>query len=160
MVKLMGAETAVIVPPAPYMPPAGCPGLVTVTCTVPGVAMADAGIVLVSWPPLTKVVPCFEPFQLMVASELKLEPLTVSVNPGSPEFAVLGTSCITTGTAPACGAAALGELYPPQPDHRSVSNNTESIFESIFMTFSSRAFPSPDHRATGSPECQTAVILL
>ena len=102
IVKFNGVDVADAVPPAPYMPPAAWPGLVTVTARLPGVAMADAGIVVVSWFAVMKVVDCFSPFKLMTASWLKLLPLTVNVNPGSPEFAVFGTSCITAGTAPGC----------------------------------------------------------
>src|SRR5262245_61156800 len=32
------------------------------------------------------------------------------------------------GTVPAFGEAALGELYPPHPNHNIVSNNTEIVF--------------------------------
>ena len=123
----MAVDVSADVPPAPYIPPPAWPGLVTVTAIVPGVAIADAGIAVVSWFPVMKVVVCFAPFQLMDASEAKLLPLTVNMNPGPPELAVFGTSCITTGTAPGCGAAALGELYP-HPKHSSVSNNTEIVF--------------------------------
>jgi len=133
----MEADVSAVVPPAPYMPPPGWPGLVTVTATVAGVAMADAGIAVVSWFAVMKVVVCFAPFQLMDASEAKLLPLTVNMNPGPPELAVFGTSCITTGTAPGCGWAALGALYP-HPKHSSVSNNTEIVF----MTFSSQVSAS------------------
>src|ERR1700682_1921963 len=110
------------------MPPVpGVPGLVTLTGTMPGVAMAVAGIVAVSWFPVTRVVVCFEPFQLMTAFVAKLLPLTVNVNWGAPEFAVLGTSCETAGMTPGCGAMALGELYP-HPRHIIVSNNTKLVF--------------------------------
>src|SRR5258708_4391985 len=110
------------------MPPEpAVPGLVTVTGTIPGVAMAVAGIMVVSWPAVIRVVVCFAPFQLMTAFVAKLLPLTVKVNWGSPEFAVLGTSCATAGMTPGCGAIALGELYP-HPRHTIVSNNTEIVF--------------------------------
>src|SRR5258708_4841643 len=110
------------------MPPEpAVPGLVTVTGTMPGVAMAVAGIVAVSWLAVMRGVVCFAPFQLMTAFVAKLLPLTVNVNLGSPEFAVLGTSCATAGMTPGCGAIALGELYP-HPRHTIVSNNTEIAF--------------------------------
>src|ERR1700687_5817070 len=99
------------------MPPEpGVPGLVTLTGTMPGVAIAVAGIVAVSWLPVTRVVVCLAPFQLMTALVEKLLPLTVNVNWGSPEFAVLGTSCATAGITPGCGAMPLGALYP-HPRH-------------------------------------------
>src|SRR2546427_163016 len=124
----MGVDVADAVPPAPYMPPAAWPGLVTVTATVPGVAIFAAGIADVSWFAVKKVVVVCAPFHLMTASWLKVFPFTVNVNPGPPEFALSGESSIIVGTAPGCGAAALGELYPPHPNHNIVSNNTEIIF--------------------------------
>src|SRR5260370_11536463 len=104
----MGGDVSAVVPPAPYMPPPGWPGLVTVTATVAGVAMADAGIAGVSWFAVMKVVGCFALFQLMDASETKLLPLTLNMKPGPPELAGFRTSFITTGTAPRRGWAALG----------------------------------------------------
>ena len=68
IVKSFGSDVADVVPPAPYMPPAACPGLVTVTARVPGVAMVDAGIVVVSWFAVMKVVVCLWPFTLITAS--------------------------------------------------------------------------------------------
>jgi hypothetical protein len=133
IVKFMGMEVAAAVPPEPYIPPAAWAGLVTVTATIARVAMAAAGILAISWFPVTKVVLCPEPFQLTIASELKLLPLTVKVNPGLPAVMLFGTSCIITGTVPAEGAVLLGDLYPPHPKDSSVSNSTEIIF----MTFSS-----------------------
>ena len=108
----MALEVSLAVPPPlPYMPPEpGVPGLVTLTGTVAGEAMAVAGIVAVSWPPVTRVVVCFAPFQLMTAFVAKLLPLTVNVNWGSPEFAVLGTSCATAGITPGGGDLLLGAL--------------------------------------------------
>jgi hypothetical protein len=149
-------DVAEAVPPVPYMPPAGWPGLVTVTGTVPGVVMADPGIVVVSWFAVMCVVVCFDPFQLMTASELKVLPLTVKVNPGSPAFAVFGTSCVIAGTAPGCCGAALGELYPPHPTHSSVSTNSEIIF----ITFSSRVSPTGDLAIGKTSKCQLRVIFL
>src|ERR1700674_1139936 len=124
----MALDVSLEVPPLPYMPPEpGVPGLVTVTGMVAGDAMADAGIVAVSWFPVIRVVVCFVPFQLITAVVEKLLPLTVNVNWGSPEFAVLGTSCETAGMTPGCGAIALGALYP-HPRHIIISNNTEAVF--------------------------------
>jgi hypothetical protein len=61
-----------------------------------------------------------------------------------------------TGTAPGCGAAAMGELYPPHPNHSSESNNTGIIF----MTFS-KSVLSPEEFGTGQKsECQGSVIFL
>ena len=133
----MALDVSLEVPPLPYMPPEpGVPGLVTVTGMVAGDAMAEAGIVAVSWFPVIRVVVCFVPFQLITAVVEKLLPLTVNVNWGSPEFAVLGTSCETAGMTPGCGAMALGEPYP-HPRQPIASNNTEIVF----MIFSNRKVP-------------------
>ena len=128
MVKFIGVDVADAVPPEPYMPPAAWPGLVTVTATVPGVAMADAGTAVVSCLPVTYVVPCFEPFQLTVASELKLLPLTVNVNAAPPDCALGGEKSVMTGTTPGCGVAAELEEPYPHPSHIIASNKTEIIF--------------------------------
>ena len=44
----MGLDVSANVPPLPYMPVPGEPGLVTVTLTVPEVAMAAAGTATMS----------------------------------------------------------------------------------------------------------------
>jgi hypothetical protein len=63
------------------MPPEpGVAGFVTVTGTAPGIAMAVAGIIAVSWPAVTRVVAWLTPFQLMAAFVEKLLPFTVSMN--------------------------------------------------------------------------------
>ncbi len=131
------------------------PGLVTETCTVPAVAIAVAGIVAVSWFPVTYLVVCCAPFQFTTALLAKPLPLTVKVNPGPPDVAVSGESCVTAGTIPACGAGALGELYP-QPKQRIVRQRTDIVF----MIFSRRAsrFGGISKRQSG--ECQATVTFL
>ena len=77
----MAFEVSLAVPPPPYTPPEpAVPGLVTVTDTVAGEATAEAGIVVVSWLPVTRIVVCFAPFQLITAFVANLLPLTVRVN--------------------------------------------------------------------------------
>jgi hypothetical protein len=95
--------------PPPYMPPAVA-GFVTVTVAVPAVAMAEAGMLVVSWAPLTAVVVCAVPFQLMVALPAKLAPLTVSTKAGPPEFALSGTSSVMLGIVPTAGGVVAFEL--------------------------------------------------
>ena len=75
-----------VVPPPPYGPPGVLlPGLVTVTVTLPAAAMAEAGTATVSWFMARRaVLVCATPFQFTTALELKVVPLTVKVNPGSP----------------------------------------------------------------------------
>lgn len=90
--------------------------------------MAVAGIAAISWFAVTKVVGCCEPFQFTTALVPKPLPLTVKTNPAAPALALSGESSVATGTTPACGAATMGELYPPHPAHKITSNNTKSIF--------------------------------
>jgi hypothetical protein len=54
--------------------------LVTVIDTVPAVAIADAGIVAISWPLVTRLVDVAVPFQFTTAAAAKLVPFTVSMN--------------------------------------------------------------------------------
>jgi hypothetical protein len=63
-------------------PPGG--GLKTVTWAVPGVAMSLAKMAAVSTELLTKLVGRSDPFQRTTDAGTKREPLSVSVNPGSP----------------------------------------------------------------------------
>jgi hypothetical protein len=75
------------------------PGLMTLTVTVPGVAMSLAGIEAVSCNALTKVVVRSAPFHLMVEPETKLDPLTVRGKPGPPALAIVGLILVSTGAS-------------------------------------------------------------
>ena len=92
IMKVMGLEVSAMVPPLPYKPVPAVAGLVTVTVTLPEVAMADAGIATVSWLLLTNVVlaVCAAPFQFTTAFAPKLLPLTVRVNALPPAVALGG----------------------------------------------------------------------
>src|SRR5262249_60759450 len=84
--------------PPPYGPPGVLlPGLVTVTATVPAVAIAEAGIATVSWFMAGRVVACAAPFPFTPALGLKLLPLTVKGETGLPGFAVLGIIAVMAG---------------------------------------------------------------
>ena len=107
MVKGMLLDVSAKVPP-PYIPPAAMAGFVTVTDAVPAVAMAEAGIVVISWVPVaTGVVVCDAPFQLMVALLAKLVPFTVRVKAALPEFILAGASWVMFGIVPAVGVVAF-----------------------------------------------------
>ena len=82
---LLEVSLDVLLPP-PYGPPGvPLPGLVTVTTTLPAVAMAEAGIVTVSWFMAGWAVLVWATaFQFTSALALKVLPLTVKVNAGSP----------------------------------------------------------------------------
>jgi hypothetical protein len=95
---------------------------------VPGVARAAAGIVAVSWFAVIKVVSCGEPFQFTTALLPKLLPLMVNIKSGLPAFTLSGESSSMLGATPAVGGGAMGELYPPHPDHNIATNNTVIIF--------------------------------
>src|SRR6266851_4599242 len=101
---LLEVSLIVLLPP-PYGPPGVLlPGLVTVTATLPAVAMAEAGIATVSWFMAGwAVLVCATPLQFTTALALKLLPLTVNMKPWPPALAVLGTICAITGVIPAFG---------------------------------------------------------
>jgi hypothetical protein len=79
-----------------------------VTWAVPAAAMSLAGMAAVTCVALTKVVVRAAPFQLTVAPETKLLPLTVSVNAAPLAVAVFGESEVRAGgvtvslPAPSC----------------------------------------------------------
>ena len=66
------------------------PGICTTTCTVPALAMFDAGTVAVNWVLLTKFVVSALPFQRIFAPETKPFPVAVMVNPALPAVALAG----------------------------------------------------------------------
>src|SRR5579862_1950819 len=116
------------------MPPA-TPGLVTVTGTVAGVAIADAGIAAVSWVALTNVVVCAWPFQFTTAVAAKFVPLTVKVKFDPPEMALLGISWAIDGVVPGC--AGVLECVPyPHPMDKAVNSSKQMTL--IFMLVSPR----------------------
>ena len=85
--------------------------MVTEILMVPGVAIAEAGIMTVSWFALTKVVFVWAVwFMFTVALAAKLLPLTVKAHDWPPEFILGGTSCAMAGIGPACGGEAALEL--------------------------------------------------
>src|ERR1700739_4367696 len=112
MVNVVGLEVAAAVPPPPYMPVPGGPGLVTKIFTEPAATIAEAGTATVSSVPLTKVV--FDvwatPFQFTTAFPPKLVPVTVRGNAAPPAVALSGFSCAMVGMVPAAGGVAGFEL--------------------------------------------------
>ena len=66
------------------------PGICTTICTVPALAMFDAGTAAVNWALLTKVVGSALPFQRIFAPETKPFPVAVMVNPAPPAVALAG----------------------------------------------------------------------
>jgi len=77
-------------------PPPGA-GVETVTIAVPGVAMSAAVIAACKLVLETKVVVRALPFHWTVDEEIKLEPVTVNVNPAVPETTAFGFKEVTTG---------------------------------------------------------------
>ena len=72
-------------------------GFVTVTAIVPGVEIAAAGMLAVTWEAVTKVVFMAIPPKLTTAPDTKLLPETVKVNASAPAVALAGVSALTTG---------------------------------------------------------------
>jgi energy-converting hydrogenase Eha subunit G len=86
---------------------AEAPGLTTVTCAVPGVAMSLAGIAAVSPVLLTKVVVRFAPFQRTTAPDTKPLPFTVRVKAAPPAAALLGDNEVSVAGGGGGGGGAL-----------------------------------------------------
>src|SRR5690349_24752328 len=108
------------------MPPE-VPGLVTVTCTVPVVVMAELGIMVVSSDPLVNVVVSAVLLKLMTAFELKLEPSTSSANADVPWMTLGGVSCMMIGVVPGCCGIVERDPYP-HPTPTAHSNKIVSSF--------------------------------
>lgn len=94
------------------VPPPGV-ALNTVILAVPAVVRSGAFTIAVNCVALTNVVASDEPFQFTTEPLIKFEPVTVSVNAGSPTVALIGAIVVMTGT---------GFIVPPPPP-------TESCFE-------------------------------
>jgi|SRR6266567_1000679 hypothetical protein len=99
--KVMGMDVAGEVPP-PYIPP-GVPGLVTVTGTLPEVAIAEFGIVAVSLVVPPEVVVMAVPLKFTTALPLKLVPVTIRENWPLLATTLGGFRLETAGTVPGCG---------------------------------------------------------
>ena len=84
------------------MPPL-LPGFVTVTWTVPEVAIALAGMLAVSMLELVQVVVIAWFAKLTTAFELKLVPVTVIGKAAPPAVALLGASIAIAGVVPGVG---------------------------------------------------------
>jgi len=78
-------------------------GLVTVTCTIPGVATIEVGTLIVNWLPVTNEVVWAVPFHFTCALLLKLVPLTVSTKAALFAVTLLGTRAEMLGMVPAEG---------------------------------------------------------
>ena len=78
-------------------PPGG--GLKTVMFTVPSEARSLAEIVAVKFVEFTKLVGRLDPFHRTIEAPIKLEPLTVRVNPAVPITALDGEREVIIGTA-------------------------------------------------------------
>ena len=91
-------------------------GVTTVIEDVPAVAISEAGTIAVSCVAETNVVVKPVPFQFTVEPEMKLVPLTVSVNCGPPAVVHVGLSELIVGTAliviTRVAVAVLQELPP------------------------------------------------
>jgi hypothetical protein len=147
IVKFIGLEVSAAVLPPPMLgivpmlvivPVLGLPGFVTVTGIVPGLAIADAGILAINWFGVKKVVVCCTPLKFTVAPEAKLLPLIVRVIPGPPAWALSGESSMMDGTTPGCDMPVL-DCIDPHPTHRNMRKSKEINFmaySNTALTFS------------------------
>src|SRR5215813_8333426 len=77
-------------------------GLNTVTLADPAAEISEAGIIAVNCVPETMTVGRSTPFHCTTELKMKLEPLTVSVNPAPPAVAVFGERPANDGAGGAC----------------------------------------------------------
>jgi len=94
------------------VPPPGA-GVKTVIDNNAPTARSDPGIAAVSWVLLTKVVARFEPLTRTTDPLMKLLPVTVSVNPGSPAVALLGEMLDKDGAGLLTASVSADEVPPP-----------------------------------------------
>src|SRR5450432_67557 len=94
------------------VPPPGA-GFITVTSTVPALAMSEAVIAAVSVVLLTKVVGRAEPFHCTTEVETNFVPVTVRVNAESPAVMLLGESDVSVGTGLLIVKVIALEIPPP-----------------------------------------------
>src|SRR5216683_212002 len=93
-------------------PPPGA-GFVTVTLTVPPVAISAAVIAAVTCVALTNVVVFAAPLKLTTEVDAKFVPLTVSVNAAPPAGAPAGNKVVIVGTGLLMVNVAAAEIPPP-----------------------------------------------
>jgi len=101
------------------VPPPGA-GLVTVTCTVPAVAISAAEMAALIWLALTKVVVRALPFQFTIELLIKFDPFTIKLNAGPPEVMLVGEIEANVGM----GFGGTGFFSPPQPPLNASHNKT------------------------------------
>ena len=94
------------------VPPPGA-GFITVTGTVPALAMSEAVIAAVTFVLLTKVVVRAEPFHCTTEVETKFVPVTVRVNAVPPAVMLLGESDVSVGTGLLIVKLIALEVPPP-----------------------------------------------
>jgi len=94
------------------VPPPG-PGFETVTETLPGLAILEAGTIAVSWDALTYVVVSAELFQSTLELATKLEPFTVRVNCAPRAATLVGVSDAEPGAGLSMLKVRPGEDVPP-----------------------------------------------
>src|SRR5438477_804712 len=128
--KVMAMEVAGEVPP-PYIPP-GVPGLVTVTGTLPEVAIAEFGMVAVSLVVPPEVVVIAAPLKFTTALPLKFVPVTTRENGPLLATTLGGFRLETVGIVPGCGGVLDLGPYPPHPTSARVSTRTKGSFINCF----------------------------
>jgi hypothetical protein len=109
---IVGAGLLTVKLAAVEVPPPGA-GFVTVTGTIPAVAMSPAGMDAVSCVALTNVVVAATPLKLTAAPLTKPEPVTVRVKPVLPAVALLGESVVMTGGGLVTEKLMAGVEVPP-----------------------------------------------
>jgi hypothetical protein len=112
------------------VPPPGA-GFVTVMLKVPAVVRSVAGMDAVTCVALTKVVVREEPSKLTTEAVTKLVPFTVSVNPASPTFLLVGKILVVVGTGLFTVNVCAFEMPPPGAGFVTVILNVPAVVRSL-----------------------------
>src|SRR6185436_11915417 len=86
------------------------PGVKTVTCAVPAAAMSVAEIAACRLVALTNVVGRASPLHRTIDAEMKLLPVTVSVNAAPPALALAGDNELANGAGRSDGSTVIAGL--------------------------------------------------
>jgi hypothetical protein len=134
IVVIAGAGFVTVKIAAVDVPPPGV-GLVTVTLSVPAVAICGAAIAAVIWVALTNVVVAAVPLKLTVAPFTNPVPFTVNVNAAPPSTVLDGDSVVIVGSGFVTEKLTGEEAPPPGAGFVTITGNDPAAARSPVVTW-------------------------
>jgi hypothetical protein len=127
-VVIVGAGLLIVNVCAADVPPPGV-GFVTVTGTLPAVAISAAVIAAVICVALTNVVVCATPLKFATDPVMKPVPFSVNVNAAPPAVALVGAIDVSVGAgfAPLTGKLTVFDVPPPGAGFVTVTGNVPAV---------------------------------